>query len=143
VGKIGTGFGTGTGYCGGDDRPCGGGFRGRDSKVPQLRSGTPEVHGSLAKEVIRRTIQRHLSEVRFCYSKGLLKRPDLNGRVQVMFMITSTGAVQEARVIDSELNQADVEGCIAEAVRRWTFPAPDAGGYVTVRYPFVFEQIGQ
>jgi TonB family protein len=81
--------------------------------------------------------------VRFCYSKGLLGTPELNGRVQVMFMITSAGTVQEARVLDSELHHLEVESCIAQAVRRWSFPAPDGGGYVTVRYPFVFEQIGQ
>ncbi|HEX6244601.1 MAG TPA: AgmX/PglI C-terminal domain-containing protein [Polyangiales bacterium] len=141
VGKLGAGLG-GTGYCG-DDKACPGGFRGRDAKVPQVRSTGAEVHGSLAKEAIRRTIQRHLNEVRFCYTEGLRNTPELAGRVQVTFLITSAGTVQEANVLETDLHKPEVERCIAEAVRRWTFPAPDGGGYVMVRYPFVFEQIGQ
>jgi hypothetical protein len=46
-------------------------------------------------------------------------------------------------VVESDLHQPGVEQCISAAVRRWSFPAPDGGGYVTVRYPFVFEQLGQ
>jgi hypothetical protein len=28
---------------------------------------------------------------------------------------------------------------VASAVRRWTFPAPDGGGLVSVTYPFTLE----
>ena len=54
-----------------------GGFRGRDAKVPQIRSGNADVRGSLSKEVIRRVIQRHINEVRFCYEQELNKEPNL------------------------------------------------------------------
>jgi TonB family protein len=138
VGDVGGGF---SGYCG--NARCLGGFRGRDAKVPPIRSGVVDVRGSLSKEVIRRAIQRHLNEVRFCYTEGLRTTPELAGRVQVMFVISSAGTVQDARVVESDLHQPGVERCIADAVRRWSFPAPDGGGYVSVRYPFVFEHIGQ
>ncbi|MET0285367.1 MAG: AgmX/PglI C-terminal domain-containing protein [Polyangiales bacterium] len=139
LGNLGTighggGGGSGSGYGRGA-----GGFRGRDAKVPQIRSGNADVRGSLSKEVIRRVIQRHINEVRFCYEQELNSRPDLSGRVQVKFIISPTGAVQAANVESSSLGAARAEQCIATAVRRWTFPAPDGGGIVIVSYPFVLE----
>ena len=136
VGTIGHGGGGGTGS--GYGRGAGG-FRGRDAKVPQIRSGNADVRGSLSKEVIRRVIQRHINEVRFCYEQELNSRPDLSGRVQIKFIIAPSGAVQAANLESSTLGAARAENCIAQAVRRWTFPAPDGGGIVIVSYPFVLE----
>ncbi|HEX5661767.1 MAG TPA: AgmX/PglI C-terminal domain-containing protein [Polyangiales bacterium] len=136
VGTIGHGGGGGSGS--GYGRGAGG-FRGRDAKVPQIRSGNADVRGSLSKEVIRRVIQRHINEVRFCYEQELSSRPDLGGRVQVKFIVSPSGAVQAANVESSTLGATRAENCIAQAVRRWTFPAPDGGGIVIVSYPFVLE----
>ncbi len=142
LGNIGTighgaGGGDGSGYGRGAGR-----FRGRSAKVPRIRTGTADVRGSLSKEVIRRIIRRHINEVRFCYEQELNQRPDLQGRVAVKFIISPTGAVQTAAVASSSLANARVEGCIAKAVRRWTFPAPEGGGIVVVTYPFVLQQAG-
>jgi len=142
LGNLGTiGHGAGGGSGSGYGRGAGG-FRGRDAKVPQIRSGNADVRGSLSKEVIRRVIQRHINEVRFCYEQELNQRPDLAGRVQVKFIISPSGAVQAANVESSTLGAARAEQCIATAVRRWTFPAPDGGGIVIVSYPFVLEAAG-
>lgn len=136
LGTIGHGAGTGSGSGYGSGA---GGFRGRSASVPRIRTGEAEVRGSLSREVIRRVIRRHINEVRFCYEQELAQRPDLSGRVTVSFMISATGAVQMANVQNTTLGNARVEGCIAQAVRRWTFPAPDGGGAVLVNYPFVLE----
>jgi TonB family protein len=113
---------------------------GRRSHVPRVISSGAEVRGSLSKESIRRVIQRHLNEVRFCYEEALRRRPELAGRVQTAFLIAPSGAVQQASIAESSLNSPEVEDCIVRAVRRWPFPAPEGGGYVTVRYPFLLEQ---
>jgi hypothetical protein len=142
LGNIGTiGHGAGGGEGSGYGRGAGG-FRGRSAKVPRIRSGKADIRGSLSKEVIRRIIQRHINEVRFCYEQELNSRPDLQGRVSVKFIISPTGAVQTAAVDQSDLGNAKVEQCIAGAVRRWTFPSPEGGGIVVVSYPFVLEQAG-
>lgn len=142
VGKVGVGLG---GDCTGASCRVGAlGGMNRTAKVPRAIHGEgTEIRGALAKEAIRRVIQQHLNEVRFCYTEGLRATPDLSGRVQVLFVISGSGAVQNASVVESGLHQPNVERCISEAVRRWNFPAPEGGGYVSVRYPFVFEQIGQ
>ena len=70
-----------------------GGFHGRGSAVPHIRTGEADVRGSLSREVIRRVIRRHINEVRFCYEQELAQRPDLAGRVTVSFIISATGSV--------------------------------------------------
>lgn len=142
LGNLGTighggGGGTGNGYGRGA-----GGFRGRAARVPRIRSGNAEVRGSLSKEVIRRVIRRHINEVKFCYEQELNARPDLEGRVTIRFIISPTGAVQNAVMQASTLRNQRVESCIAGAVRRWTFPAPDGGGIVIVNYPFMLSAAG-
>ena len=133
----GAGGGSGSGYGRGA-----GGFSGRAARVPRIRSGTADVRGSLSREVIRRVIQRHINEVRFCYEQELNQRPDLEGRVTVSFIISPTGAVQSSAVASSTLRNQTVETCVAGAVRRWTFPAPDGGGIVVVNYPFMLQSAG-
>ena len=140
-GTIGRGGGRGPGE-GGYGRGAGG-FRGRSTGVPQVRSGGANVRGSLSKEVIRRVVRRHINEVKFCYEQQLNARPDLQGRVTTRFVISPTGSVQSAMVANSSLRNQAVESCIVRAVRRWTFPAPDGGGVVVVNYPFLLDSAGQ
>jgi hypothetical protein len=130
----GAGGGTGSGYGRGA-----GGLGGRRGKVPSIRSGAAMVKGSLSKEVIRRIVHRHINEVKFCYERELASRPDLAGRVSIKFIIMGTGAVQMAAVAESTIGNPNVENCIAQAVRRWTFPQPEGGGIVIVTYPFQLE----
>jgi hypothetical protein len=110
----------------------------REARVPVLRQHMAEVRGSLSKEVIRRTIQRRLNEVRFCYESGLARDAELSGRLAVSFLIAPTGVVQQAVIKENTLASRAVADCVAQAMRRLTFPAPDGGGYVQVTYPFSF-----
>jgi hypothetical protein len=128
----GGGGGSGSGYGRGA-----GGLSGRRTKAPQIRSGSAMVKGSLSKDIIRRIVHRHINEVKFCYERQLAKRPDLSGRVSIKFIISGTGAVQMSAVAASTVGDPQVENCIAQAVRRWTFPQPEGGGIVIVTYPFM------
>jgi TonB family protein len=139
VGTLGHGSGTGAGAGYGSGA---GSLHGRETKVPRIRSATADVRGSLSKDVIRRVINRHRNEVLFCYEQELNSRPGLQGRVAIKFIIAPSGEVLNAAVDNSNMGSVKVEQCIAQAVRRWSFPAPDGGGLVTVTYPFVFEPVG-
>jgi hypothetical protein len=136
IGKGGGG-GSGSGYGRGA-----GGLGGRRAHAPDVVPGTAQVRGSLDKEIIRRIIRRHLNEVKFCYEKELMHKPDLYGRVMVQFTISGLGAVVASVVQNSTMNNPSVEQCIAAAVRRWEFPKPQGGGIVIVSYPFVLKAAG-
>lgn len=92
--------------------------------------------GALDKDVIRRIVRSHLSEVTACYEAGLAKDPTIKGRVSIQFTIAPTGAVAGAIVQESEIGDAQVGRCIAGAVESWRFPEPEGGGNVVVTYPF-------
>jgi hypothetical protein len=136
IGKGGGG-GNGSGYGRGA-----GGLGGRRAHAPDVVPGTAQVRGSLDKEIIRRIIRRHLNEVKFCYERELMHKPDLYGRVMVQFTISGLGAVVASVVQNSTMNNPGVEQCIAGAVRRWEFPKPQGGGIVIVSYPFVLKAAG-
>ena len=132
IGKGGGG-GTGTGY----GRGSGGSFGGRGKRVPRVRQGKAVVMGSIDKDVIRRIIRAHITEVRHCYNQGLAKDPNLAGRVSVRFIIGSDGKVSASEVADSTIKDESVAKCVAKAVEGWKFPK-SPGGNVTITYPFVF-----
>jgi hypothetical protein len=140
IGTRGRGDGDGDGYGLGEGV---GSYRRRSERVPRIRQGVPDLHGSLSKELIRREIGRHINEVRFCYESQLISQPDLQGRVAIKFIIAPTGAVMNAVVDQTDVGSPKVESCIAAAVRRMSFPAPEGGGLVIVTYPFLLSQAGQ
>jgi TonB family protein len=138
VGKLNTGAGAGA-------APGHGVMSGvrREAQVPTLRMGQADVRGSLSKEAIRRTIHQNISQVRYCYERALSERPALSGRISIQFLINPSGLVQQSMVGQSSMGHPALDRCVADAVRRWTFPAPEGGGYVHVSYPFVFERAGE
>jgi hypothetical protein len=91
---------------------------------------------ALDRDVIRRIVRAHISEIRHCYNQGLARDPDLTGSVTVKFTIGPTGHVSASSVQSTDL-PADVADCIADAPKRWKFPQPEGGGNVIVAYPFV------
>lgn len=107
-------------------------------ETPRVGAGQIDVRGALSREVIQRVTRAHLDEIRLCYERELVNRPDLAGRVDVRLVISPTGPVQSASVTSSDLGAPSVEACIVGAARRWSFPAP-AGGIVIVDYPFVLQ----
>jgi len=97
------------------------------------------VRGSLDKEIIRRIIRRHVNDVKDCYEQQLATNPTLAGKVMVSFTIAGSGKVIASTVESSTVNDPRVENCIVQAVRRWEYPKPLGGGFVTVTYPFVLK----
>ena len=115
----------------------------RTPRGPDILTGIASVRGSLDKEIIRRTVRRHLNEVRYCYDNALAAHPALSGRLVVQFTIAPTGRVLAALLSSSTLGNAAVESCVVAAVRRWEFPEPQGGGLASVTYPFQLSPAGQ
>jgi hypothetical protein len=99
------------------------------------------VDGGLDRNEIAAVIQRHLSEIRFCYEQGLQTKPRLNGRVAIKFLIGAKGSVTLAQVDQSSLGHAPVEGCIRDRLKTWNFPRPEGGVTVKVTYPFILRRV--
>jgi TonB family protein len=59
----------------------------------------------------------------------------------VSFTIDPTGAVSEADIAQSTLNDNSVEQCVLSRIRRWAFPQPK-GGVCVINYPWVLQPAG-
>jgi TonB family protein len=118
-------------------------LRRRTPRPPEVTFEGTSVRGSLDKEIIRRTVRRHLNEVRYCYENALAAHPALSGRVVVQFTIGPTGRVLVGLLQSSTLGAPSVEACVVGAVRRWEFPQPAGGGLVAVTYPFALSPAGR
>jgi len=134
---AGTGDGPGRGYGTGVGR-----LGTRQAKTPEIIPGIVSAQGSLDKEIIRRIVRRHLNEVKYCYDQALARQPKLDGRVVAKFTISGTGQVLASFIQSTTLGSPAVELCVANAIKRWDFPAPRGGGLAMVSYPFTFSPAG-
>ncbi len=144
-GGGGTGLGLGGLGTKGGGRGAGGhglDLGGRGKEVTRVIPGKTTVIGGLDRDVIARVIRRHQNEIKFCYEQELNKDPNLSGKVAVMFTIDPAGAVSDASVSETSLNNATTESCMLSRIRRWKFPEPKGGGVVTVTFPWIFKPAG-
>ncbi len=157
LGRLGTGVGQGgngegtvcTGNCGLSTAGVGGGndpfgtsvgthLARRQTRGPVVRASIPEVGGDYSRELVRRVVQRNISQVAHCHDQGLATNADLSGRVVIRFIIGASGSVIGSAVSDSSAHSPSVEACIARAVSTWSFQPPTAP--VTVNFPFMLER---
>lgn len=89
------------------------------------------------------TIRRNMASIRFCFERQLGTQPNLEGRVNVRFVIAPDGSVSSAEVASSTLGNDVVEECVTRALTRVRFPRPQGGGEVIVTYPFTFAAMGR
>ncbi len=101
-----------------------------------------KVSDGLSKDVVGKVIKRHFSAIKFCYEKELQQKPALNGKVLVQFVIDPAGAVSDATVAETTIEDANVETCILSQIRRWKFPEPNGGGVVSITHPWFFKPAG-
>ena len=99
----------------------------------------PIIVGSLNKRLVQHIVRLHQKEIRHCYEVSLLKDKTLNGSVTTQFIILPDGSVESARVIDSTLNNPELEQCMIDHIKNWKFYAiPNFDGITVVNYPFTF-----
>lgn len=135
LGIVGTGRGGGgVGYGHG----TGASFGGKGRRVPKVRHAKAVVTGSLDKDIIRRIVRAHANEVRACYEVGLVKDPNLAGKVTIALAIGADGKVDSVVIKADTLHDEGVNKCLSKSIKRWKFPKPPGGGNVSVSHPFVF-----
>lgn len=109
----------------------------RTTDAPIVRSGGAQVSGRIPPEVIQRVVRRQTPDFRACYTDALARRPDVQGRVSVRFVIARNGDVMAAADGGSTVMDAELVACVIRAFRPLSFPAPEVGA-ITVVYPLLF-----
>src|SRR5947209_11719343 len=101
-------------------------------------SAPTDVDGSLDPSIIAKEIRSRLGAVKACYEAGLKRNPNIGGKLQLRFEVSSVGKVTSAEIENDTMHDEDVASCIKGRVMTWRFPAP-AGGSVQFSYPFIFQ----
>lgn len=94
-----------------------------------------ECNGTINAAKVRTVIQGAPSkQVQTCYERGLKGNNLLQGSMEVLLTIGTSGAVRAAEVTGT-LGDRQVYSCVKRVARTWKFPAP-TGGCVRISAPF-------
>jgi hypothetical protein len=109
-----------------------------------IASSQPVVMGSIDKELIRRVIQEHAAQIRYCYEQQLALNPKLQGKVSIKWVINADGAGSNPQVDSSATSLVDdkVHQCMMARITSWQFPKPKGGGIAVITYPWILRSSG-
>jgi hypothetical protein len=144
IGAPGT-KGRGGGLGGGGTYGAGAGNLGKKGdKVIKVDTGNANVIGSIDKELIRKVIQEHASQIRYCYEQQLALNPRLQGKVSIKWIIQGDGTATSAEVDNgaTTLDDAKVHECMMSRIQSWQFPKPKGGGIAVITYPWILRSSG-
>jgi len=104
-----------------------------------LKGGS--LTGGRSRASIQRVVMQNMAALRYAYNKRLRDKPGLSGKITVKWAIDEFGKVIFAQVVESTINDPELEVTIKEKIARWVFEKIDKPGDVTeCVYPFVFSQ---
>jgi TonB family protein len=102
-------------------------------------SGRGTRSSARSQEAIGRVVGKHADAIENCYKRESRLNPNMKGSVTAQFTISTEGRVTSIRIIDSSLNNKNVENCISRRIRSWRFdPIDKSEGDVTARYKWIF-----
>lgn len=132
-GLGGAGYGTGVG-----------GLGRKGEREVSIQTGSAAVLGSIDKELVRRVIQEHASQIRYCYEQELQRDPRLEGKVVVRWIINADGRVSNPQIDAGGTTMASdpVHRCMMDRIQSWEFPKPKGGGIAVITYPWILRASG-
>jgi hypothetical protein len=138
IGGVGT-KGRGTGYGVGQ-----GNLGKKGERDVNISSGTAQVLGSVDKELVRKVIQEHAAQIRYCYEQELALNPKLSGKVSIKWQINGDGSASMAMVDQgaTTLQSSNVHKCMMARIVSWEFPKPKGGGVAIITYPWILRSSG-
>jgi len=121
-----------------------GGLGRKGDRDVNISSGTAQVMGSVDKELVRKVIQEHAAQIRYCYEQQLALNPKLSGKVSIKWVINGDGSATSAQVDASAttLVDAKVHQCMMTRIMSWEFPKPKGGGIAVITYPWILRSSG-
>jgi len=94
------------------------------------------VRGGVRRRAMARAINAHLPEIHECLARWSVML-DSDREAWLEWTISTGGKVLSARVKSSSLENPELEACILERFKTWSFPKPRSG-IARVTYPLRF-----
>ncbi len=107
----------------------------RDEDWARTGHCEPVTTTLLDPSAVRRVVRANLGQVRHCYERALALNPSAEGTVTLRWVVGVEGSVVTARAEGNDTGVDSLGDCVADAVRRWRFPAT-GDTVVGVTYPF-------
>ena len=109
----------------------------RDLSKPP--SGFGVAGGGRNKAEILRVVMQNIQSLRYAYNKRLMDKPALSGKIICRFAIDEFGRVLSCELIESTINDTDLEKIVNNLILKWRFEKIQKPGDITeIVYPFVF-----
>jgi len=121
-----------------------GGLGKKGDRDVNIATGNAVVMGSIDKELIRKVIQDHAAQIRYCYEQQLAVNPRLQGKVSIKWVINADGSASNPQIDGSgtTLEDAKVHECMMSRIMTWAFPKPKGGGIAVITYPWILRSSG-
>ncbi len=111
----------------------------KSAPVPQVRIRRRKVLGQLDRAIVHRFVRNEARAFRACYQRTLNKEPELEGRMDLQFMIIQNG---RTRAVRTKGLHKRVDACVAKRVDGIVFPSGSWDGTVQVEYTLTFAPAG-
>jgi len=134
TGQLSSGFGSGPGNLKG--HAAGTAAPSFADKIGDQRAATRTGSGgkaSRSREEIEIVFDRNKSAIYALYSRALREQPELQGKVVVQLTIAPSGEVTDARILSTELNDAELERKLVARIRMFRFEARDVEAMTTTK----------
>jgi len=118
-----------------------GGVEGQGQGWLSLNLSEALVDEGLSRDEVGKVIHAKISEIRYCYESSMLRKPELEGKLVIDFVISNAGRVRTANVKETSVQDERLNECILKRLARWEFPKPKSGVEVAVSYPFIFKRL--
>ena len=121
-----------------------GGLGKKGDRDVNVSTGTAVVMGSVDRELIRKVIQDHAAQIRYCYEQQLAVNPRLQGKVAIKWVINGDGSASSPQVdhTGTTLEDGKVHECMMSRITSWAFPKPKGGGIAVITYPWILRSSG-
>jgi hypothetical protein len=121
-----------------------GGLGKKGDRDVNVATGPATVMGSIDKELVRKVIQDHAAQIRYCYEQQLAVNPKLQGKVSIKWIIQADGSATNAQVEGGATTLEDdkVHACMISRIQSWAFPKPKGGGIAVITYPWILRSTG-
>ncbi len=121
-----------------------GGLGKKGDRDINISTGNAVVMGSIDKELIRKVIQDHAAQIRYCYEQQLAVNPRLQGKVSIKWVINGDGSASNPQIDGpgTSLEDAKVHECMMSRITTWAFPKPKGGGIAVITYPWILRSSG-
>ncbi len=104
-----------------------------------ITKGAKIAIGGRSRTSIMSVVMQNLPALRYLYNSRLNLMPGLKGKITVKFAVDEFGKVLHCEIVESSIQDAELEQKVVTKIRAWRFDKIDKPGDITeIVYPFVF-----